>query len=221
MKDGENTPTHTVIAIGRTFGAGGRETGVALASKLGINYYDKELLSEAARRAGLDAGLFERNDERAPGFLSGMLPISMSYNVMSWYGGGGGALGGEAVYCAQSEFIREIASRESCVIVGRTADYVLRDFPGLVSVFLHAPEDVCIERIMMRSADGCSIAEARTMLRRTNRLRADFYNFYTGREWGNASTYDLTFDSSKISIGKIAEMIAGYVTAREHGLRKP
>lgn len=204
---------HVVIAIGRSFGAGGREAGIEVANRLGINYYDKELLKEAAHRAGLDAGLFERNDERAPGLFAGLLPISMSYNVMSWYGGGGGAFGGEAVYRAQSEFIREIAASESCVIVGRTADYVLRDIPGLVSVFLHAPEDACVERIMRRS-DCRKPEQARQILRRTNRLRADFYNFYTGRVWGNAETYDLTFDSSKIAIEDIAQLIIDYIRRR-------
>lgn len=204
---------HIVITIGRSFGAGGREVGIAVAKRLGINYYDKELLKDAAKRAGLDTGLFERNDERAPGFLAGMLPISMSYNVMSWYGGGGGSFGGEAVYRAQSDFIREIASMESCVIVGRTADYILRDVPGLVSVFLHAPEDACVERIMRRS-DCRKPEQARQILRRTNRLRADFYNFYTGRVWGSAGTYDISFDSSKITIEDIAELIIAYVKRR-------
>lgn len=204
---------HVVITIGRSFGAGGREVGIELARRLGINYYDKELLKDAARHAGLDAGLFEKNDERAPGLLAGLLPISMSYNVMSWYGGGGGAFGGEAVYRAQSDFIRDIAARESCVIVGRTADYVLRDFPGLVSVFLHAPDNDCVARIMRRS--DCSTPEqARQIVRRTNRLRSDFYNFYTGRVWGSAETYDLTFDSSKLAIDSIADLIISYIRAR-------
>lgn len=205
----KHTPHNIVITIGRTFGAGGREVGIEIARKLGINYYDKELLSEAASRAGLDAGLFARNDERAPGLLSGLLPISMSYNVMSWYGGGGGAFGGEAVYRAQSEFVRELAERESCVIVGRTADYILRNYRGLVSVFLHAPEDDCIARIVGRN-DCVTPLQARQILRRTNRLRADFYNFYTGREWGGAATYDITFDSSKLPIASIADLIIEY-----------
>lgn len=216
MNKSPQVKPHLVITIGRSFGAGGREAGIELANRLGIKYYDKELLKEAANRAGLDAGLFEKNDERAPGILAGLLPISMSYNVMSWYGGGGGAFGGEAVYRAQSEFIREIALNESCVIVGRTADYILRDFPGLVSVFLHATEDECIDRIMRRS-DCSNISQARQILRRTNRLRADFYNFYTGRTWGCADTYDITLDSSKISIKAIADIIIAYIRAREEG----
>lgn len=203
----------TIIAIGRSFGAGGREVGHEIAKRLGINYYDKELLVKAARRAGLDAGIFEKNDERAPGIFAGLMPISMSYNVMSWYGGGGGAFNGEAVYRAQCDFIRELAEIESCVIVGRTADYILRDFPGLVSVFLHAPEDVCVQRIVKRN-DCVTESEARQILRRTNRLRSDFYNYYTGRTWGSAFTYDLTIDSSRLSIDAIASLIIDYVNNR-------
>ena len=208
-----NSLIHPVIAIGRSFGAGGRELGVELSERLGISYYDKELLKQAASRSGLHHGLFEINDERAPGLFAGLLPISMSYNVMSWYGGGGGAFGGEAVYTAQSEFIHSVAQAEPCVIVGRTADYVLRDYPGLVSVFLHAPEEDCVARIMRRS-DCHTEAEARQILRRTNRLRADFYHFYTGRAWGAAESYDLTFDSSKISIPDIAALVVEYMRRR-------
>lgn len=214
MENSAEVNKNLVITIGRTFGAGGREVGAMLANMLGIKYYDKELLKEAAHRAGLDSGLFEKNDERAPGLLSGMFPISMSYNVMSWYGGGGGAFGGEAVYRAQSEFIREIAEQGPCVIVGRTADYVLRDLPNLVSVFLHADESCCLERIMRRS-DIPSVSEARQILRRTNRLRADFYNFYTGRTWGAAETYDLTVNSSRIRIEAIADLIIRFIQLRK------
>lgn len=209
---------HVVVAIGRSFGAGGREVGIELARRLGISYYDKELLKEAARRSGMNVGVFEKNDERAPSLLSGLLPLSMSYNVMSWYGSG--SFGGDEVYRAQSEFIKEIAEKESCVIVGRTADYVLRNSPDLISVFLHAPEDVCVDRIMDRS-DCCSRDQARTILRRTNRLRADFYNFYTDRKWGSSSAYDLTLDSSKISIESIVDMIISYINVRQHDRHRP
>lgn len=140
-------PAHFVITIGRSFGAGGRALGQILAKRLGFAYYDKELLNEAAARAGLDLSIFEKNDERAPGFLSGLLPMSMGYNALAWYTGPN-SVSGESVYGAQSDFIREIAAKGPCVIVGRTADYVLRDFPGAVNIFLHAPEDECVKRIM-------------------------------------------------------------------------
>lgn len=209
----ENTlPSHPVITIGRSFGAGGRELGHALAQKLGFAYYDKELLSEAASHSGLDASLFEKNDERAPGFLSGILPLNMGYNALAWYAGPSSSTS-QGVYHAQSDFIRHIAMQGPCVIVGRTADYVLRDFPGLVSVFLHAPEQACVDRIMGRS----SIAkeEALSTLRRTNKLRSEFYNFYTDRTWGDAATYHLSFDTSRMPVADLVEIIIDYLRRLE------
>ncbi len=205
----QQLPSHYVITIGRSFGAGGRELGKRLAQRLGIAYYDKELLIDAARNAGMDESIFAQNDERAPGFLSGILPMSMGYNPLARYTGPSN-VGGEAVYRAQSDFIHEIAERGSCVIVGRTADYVLRDMPGVLSIFLHAPEDVCIKRILER-ADCLDANRARNILRKTNRLRAEFYNFYTDRIWGDAATYHLTFDSSVLPMDKMTEIIIQYL----------
>ncbi len=205
MKTEKNAavPSHFVITIGRSFGAGGRELGLLLAERLGVPYYDKKLLVEAAQASGLDAAMFEKNDERAPGFLSSTLPMGFGY--YSFFSSPG-QLGAENIYRAQSDFIREVAMRESCIIVGRTADYILRDFPGLLSIFLHAPEDDCIKRILGR--DDCKdAAAARSVLRKTNKARAEFYNFYSDKTWGEASTYHMTFDTSKFSMDEIAEMV--------------
>lgn len=201
-----------VITIGRSFGAGGRQIGRIIADKLGVGYYDKELLADAASRAGMDTAIFEKKDERAPGFLAGFGPLSMGYNPVSWYTGPG-SVSGEAVYGAQSDFIRDIASRGPCVIVGRTADYILRRHPRLVSVFLHAPEEECIERIISRQ-DTLDRNKARNLLRKTNKLRAEFYNFYTDRTWGDASTYHLSIDSSSLAPEAIADMVIEYIKRR-------
>lgn len=212
MTDISNLPDRYVITIGRAFGAGGRAVGRRIADRLGIDYYDKELLVDAAGRAGMDKGLFEKNDERAPGFLAGILPMSMGYNAIAWYAGPNN-VSGEAVYRAQSDFIRDIADRKPCVIVGRTADYILRDRPNVVNIFLHAPEDACIDRIISR-ADCVSRADARSLIRKTNRLRSEFYNFYTDRTWGAASTYDLTLDSSSLPLDTLVDIIISYLHAR-------
>ena len=135
----------------------------------------------------------------------------MGYNALAWYAGPSHSTS-QGVYHAQSDFIRHIASQGPCIIVGRTADYVLRDFPGLVSVFLHAPEKACVERIMKRTPIAAE--EALSMLKRTNRLRAEFYNFYTDQTWGDAATYHLTFDTSRIPVSDIVEIIAEYVTKK-------
>lgn len=205
----QGLPELYTITIGRSFGAGGRAVGRLLADRLGIEYYDKELLVQAASRAGMDCGLFEKNDERAPGFLAGVMPMSMGYSPLAWYAGPGAA-GSQAVYTAQSDFIRHLADTRPCVIVGRTADYVLRDRPNVLSVFLHAPEDECIRRILRR--DDCRCPDkARQLLRKTNRLRAEFYNFYTDRTWGAADTYHLTLDSSALTTQDTVDTIIEFL----------
>ena len=100
--------------------------------------------------------------------------------------------------------------------MGRTADYILRDFPGAVNVFLHAPEDECIKRIISRN-DCTKESEARSVLRKTNKLRAEFYNFYTDRTWGAASTYDITFDTSRLAMADIVDMVVDYIVRRTGG----
>ena len=202
-------PERYVITVGRAFGAGGRVVGRALADRLGIGYFDKELLVQAAGRAGMDSGLFEKNDERPPGFLSGVVPMSMGYSPLAWYAGPNGA-GGEAVYRAQSEFIRHLADTTPCVIVGRTADYILRDYPNVLNVFLHAPEEACIRRILRR-ADTATEEQARSLIRKTNKARAEFYNFYSDRTWGAASSYHLTLDSSRIDTDEIVDTIIDFL----------
>lgn len=204
-----STDNSYVITVGRAFGAGGRELGQLLARRLGIAYYDKELLIDAAGHAGMDASIFELNDERAPGLFSGLQPLSMGLSSYALYAGPGGA-SGERVYRAQSDFIRAMADRGPCVIVGRTADYILRDRPRVLNIFLHAPEDDCLRRIMARDPH-LTIDKARNLRRRTNKLRAEFYNFYTDRTWGAADTYHLCFDTSAISTEDIADIVEAYL----------
>lgn len=210
----QGLPELYTITIGRSFGAGGRAVGRLLADRLGIEYYDKELLVQAASRAGMDCGLFEKNDERAPGFLAGVMPMSMGYSPLAWYAGPGAA-GSQAVYTAQSDFIRHLADTRPCVIVGRTADYVLRDHPRVVNVFVHAPEDVCVDRILRRGEQDAPTRErACAKARRINKLRANYYNFYTDKTWGASSSYDLTIDTSKMAMDDIVEVIMAYISRR-------
>lgn len=207
---------HYVVTIGRQFGSGGREFGRRLAAALGIGYYDKELLSEAARRAGMSNEFFERNDERAPGFINGIFSFAMGYAPSSYYAGAT-AISDDNIYSAQSDFIRHLAQTESCVIVGRTADYVLRETGSVVSIFVHAPLDVCISRIVQRN-DGMTVQKARQQAERINKLRAAYYNFYTDKTWGAASSYDLTLDTSKLPMDELVRFAADYVRRRLESL---
>lgn len=203
-----------VVTIGRQFGSGGRALGRKLAERLGIKYYDKELLIEAARRAGMSEEFFEKRDERFPSFINGIFSFAFGYNAVNCYSGST-SISDDSIYKAQSDFIRSLAENDSCVIVGRTADYVLRDHPRVVNVFVHAPEEECVKRIMSRGdKDVTSADKARSKARRINKLRANYYNFYTDKTWGAASSYDLTFDTSRLPVDEIAEVIADYISRR-------
>lgn len=203
-----------VVTIGRQFGSGGRELGRKLAERLGAKYYDKELLREAARRAGVSEDFFERKDERFPSFINGVFSFAFGYNTVNCFSGST-SISDESIYRAQSDFIHSLADGDSCVIVGRTADYVLRDHPRTVNVFVHAPEDDCVRRILRRGdADMISPEKAKAKARRINKLRANYYNFYTDKTWGAASSYDLTFDTSKIPMDDIVEVIVDYISRR-------
>lgn len=210
----ESKKNNVVVTIGRQFGSGGRELGRKLAQRLGAKYYDKELLREAARRAGMSEEFFERRDERFPSFINGVFSFAFGYNSVNCYSGTT-SISDDSIYRAQSDFIHSLADGDSCVIVGRTADYVLRDHPRVVNVFVHAPEDVCVERILCRGEKDMPTAEkAKAKARRINKLRANYYNFYTDKTWGEASSYDLTFDTSKMAMEDIVEVIAEYIRRR-------
>ncbi len=201
-----------VITVGRRFGSGGRDLGRHLAEAFNIQYYDKELLVEAAKEAGMSTEFFEHSDERVPTFLSGVFSFNMGLNPNVWYHGSN-SISDDSIYNTQSDVIRRLADSGSCVIVGRTADYVLREHPRAIHIFVHAPEDECVRRIMERG-DCSSEAEARSRSRKINKLRSNYYNFYTDKRWGDSSGYDLTFDSSKISMPDMVGVIAEYIRRR-------
>ncbi len=205
-------PEKYVITVGRQLGSGGRLLGRLLAERLGIAFYDKELLMQAAASAGLSAEFFERNDERRPQFISGLFSFNMGMNPVAWFDNAS-SINDDALYKAQCDFMHHIAEQGPCVIVGRSADYVLRDVPNLVNVFVHATKEDCVRRVMSR--DSSKTAEqARQFVEKTNKLRANFYNFYTDKRWGDSTSYDLTFNSSVLSLEKIADLIVQYLYVR-------
>lgn len=201
------------ITIGRQFGSGGRLVGQALARELGIEYYDKALLVEAAKHAGINHELFERKDEKAPSFFSGMMSLNMGYSAYSLYPGTS-SISDDALYRTQSDVIRALADRSSCVIVGRSADYALRDRDNVINIFVHAPIEERVRRIMERG-DATTAEQARQLAEKTNKLRAAYYNFYTDKRWGHASSYDLTIDSSRLSLEDIVALVKQYITMRK------
>lgn len=205
------TPKYA-ITIGRQFGSGGREIGRAIADKLNIAYYDKELLMEAAISSGVNPEFFEKADERIPSFFSNLFSFSLGYNAEPYFIGST-PISDDSIYKAQSDVMFSLADRSSCVIVGRSADYVLRDHPYCINVFIHASIEARIERIIHRN-DTTTEAEARIIAEKKNKLRSDYYNFYTNKSWGKAESYDITIDSSKLSCDAIADIIIKYLHER-------
>lgn len=199
-----NCGSNAIIVIGRQTGSGGRQVGKAVAKRLGISYYDRELLKECAERLGYSPSIFEMADERRPSMFRSLLAANVGLNDSS-------PMTMEQIYSAQSEVIRQIADRESAVFVGRTADYILRDRPGLFSVFLHAPEE-WRARNMIRRLDSTSVTEAVSTLRKMDSRRQDYYNYFTPGGWGKADNYDVCIDSSRFDADTLSEIIVSLAT---------
>ena len=190
-----------IITIGRQYGSGGREIGSRLAERLGIGYYDKELIAEAARKSGLSGDMFERNDERALGRLLHALSTGFSFRS---------GFSPESIFKIQSDTIKDVASKGPCVIIGRCADYVLRDNPMCISIFITGDDTDRLARVMRRNA--IDEKEAAERIAKTDKGRAAYYEFYTGKTWGAAPSYDLCINSSVLGIEATAEGIADFVS---------
>ena len=200
---------HFVISIGRQFGSGGRVIGKALAEKLNIDYYDNELLVLAAKQNGLAPEFFESNDE-----ISNSL-FGFASNILDNIGLGtftNNMLSGDTLFQMLSETIKKLASEKSCIIVGRCSDYILRDNPNCVSIFLHASEEERAKRIANRM--NISEEDARVKLAEADKKRAAYYNFYSNKTWGDSKTYDLSINVSKLGIDGTLNFILDYLKMR-------
>ncbi|MCD8172866.1 MAG: cytidylate kinase-like family protein [Alistipes sp.] len=192
-----------IITLGRQYGSGGRLVGLKLAQSLGIGFYDRKLIDEAARNSGLHTDFFEQKDEQAPTGLLHALSVGFGFNA---------GFSQEALFKIQSDTIKEVAGRESCVIVGRCADYVLRETEGCINVFIHCPDQVRIHRVAERN----SITEkgAAERIARIDKTRAAYYDFYTDKTWGQSRSYHLSIDSSVLGIEGTAGFIKEFIEGR-------
>ena len=195
----------TIYTIGRQFGSGGRQVGKALAERLGIPYYDKELLAMAAKDSGFSESLFHDADEKPASSLLYSL-------VMGNYPMSSGTLGfnemplNDQLFLIQSNTIRKVASQGSCVIIGRCADYVLRDDPDAISIFIHAPIAARVKRAV--ESYGIEKERAEDVCLKNDKSRANFYNYYSDHKWGMCRTYSISLDSAMIGIqGCVDEII--------------
>lgn len=198
--------SYPIIVIGRKFGAGGRAIGRNLSDILDIPSFDKEVLKESAEEFGFSREVFARADEKRPSRFKRL--VTQVYGVQEAYLSD--TLSAENIYQAQSLVIRAIARRGPCIIIGRTADYILRDFPGLFSIFVHAPIAFRAAKIVERG-DALTDIEAIELAREKDKDRQEYYNYFTGRHWGEASNYDLTLDSSLLPPMENAAFIAQYL----------
>ena len=197
-----------IYTIGREFGSGGKKVGEKLAAKLGIKLYDKELLQQAAKDSGFCEEIFENHDEKPTNsFLYSL--------VMDTYSVSGYSAApfldmplNHKVFLAQFETIKKIAERESCVIVGRCADYALSDNPDCINVFIHADMDKRIKNV----SKNLNITEnkARDIINKTDKQRASYYNYYTSKKWGDSKSYNLSLDAGKLGTDNCVEMILKY-----------
>ena len=204
-----------VINIGRQLGSGGKPVGEIIARRLGIKLYDKELINLAARESGLCPDIFEKADEKG---RKGVFATLVGYLRAPFAGYEGGNannfLANESLFRIQSDVIREIASRESAIFVGRCADYILRDNPRCVNVFITADEADRCARLCAR--EGWTPEEARSMMERTDSKRASYYNYYSSRTWGQAATYDLCVNSSVLGDEGTADLILEFAARKLH-----
>ena len=194
---------NTIINVGRSFGSGGGFVAKAVGRKLGIPVYDNELISKAAEESGYSKSVFEGGEKRrslfsmSSFFASGRLP----------FGESSGYVNDDMLFKIQSEVIRNIAEKGDAIIVGRCADYILRDLDCL-DVFVCAPMEYRIRRLMKN--EGLQEDEAEELMRRKDRTREAYYNFYTFGAWGKADNYDLCVDSSILGIEGTADFIIDF-----------
>lgn len=193
---------YTIINVGRQFGSGGKRVASALSEKLGIPVYDNELIAAAAEHSGYSKDLFKNSDERKRVFsLSNIFGTTNRYSVGESY------LNDNQLFKMQSEVIRNIAANGPAIFVGRAADYVLRDMECL-DVFISAPMDD--RKKMVAEREGITLEAAEAMIIKRDRIRQDYYNFFTFGDWGVASNYDLCVDSSILGIEGTADFIIDF-----------
>lgn len=203
-----------VINIGRQLGSGGKAVGEAIARRLGIRAYDKQLINLAAQQSGMSAEFFERADEKESrsllSSLLGYLHSPLAGNGMN------GMLSSETLFKIQSDVIRDLAAKESCLFVGRCADYILRDHPRVANIFIAADRRDRIERLC--SLHGIAPAAAEEMMDRADARRASYYNYFSNGRWGEAATYHLCVDSSALGLDGTVDFVLEFI-GRKLGVR--
>ncbi|MBO5796750.1 MAG: cytidylate kinase-like family protein [Clostridia bacterium] len=190
-----------IITIGRQFGSGGHEIGTRLAEALDVPYYDKDLLKRAAKESGLCEHLFENFDERPRSLL---FSLAMDPYAFSNPAAPFGSVEQE-IFLATFNAVKQVAAEGPCVIIGRCADYALREREDVLNLFIHAPLAERVKRIAR--VRGLSEAKAKDQINKMDKQRASYYNYYTSKKWGAVSSYDYCLDSSILGIDGTVELV--------------
>jgi cytidylate kinase len=200
-----------VITIARGYGSGGRTIGKMLSEELGIPYYDRDLLRLASDDSGINEQLFAKADEK----LKKSPLFSIAHNV---YKGelippdSDDFVSNDNLFNYQAKIIKELANTETCIIIGRCADYILKDYPNVVRVYVHAPLDSCINTL--KEMFGKPEKEIVKQIASIDKHRAEYYKYYTGRDWEDAKNYDLCLNSNHLGFEKCVEIVKAYLAIR-------
>lgn len=199
---------HIIICVGRQLGSGGHDIARMLALDFQAKYYDRELLNLAAKESGFSEKFFEQNDEQK-GFLKTLFNIQTPHLSGGMYKSN---ISQESLFQFQSDAIRKAAAEGSCVFVGRCADYVLRDLPNVVKVFITASMRYRIDQVLAHQQ--MTPQQAKRFILNAEGHRASYYNYYTGKKWGSAESYDLCVDSSVLGMVETEKLIAYFIRKR-------
>lgn len=199
---------HPVITIARGYGSGGRTMGRMLAQELGWAFYDEELLQLASNESGINEELFAKADETAKRtLLNRSAKDALNGEVIP--PDSGDFVSSENLFRYQARIIRGLAEKGNCIIVGRCGNYILRDNPDVLKVYVHAPEKVCVRTVM--NMYSLTIDEAEKRIHDIDKRRGDYYRYFTGRDWQCADDYDLCIDSSRMDWEKCIRIVKAYL----------
>lgn len=204
-----------IITIGREFGSGGKYIGERLAEELGIKFYDKELIERVSKESNISVNVLEKLDEKRDGSFWSNLALS-AFSTMDSVNSLVEMPFNEKYFIEQANVIEKIGETESCVIIGRCSNIILRDNKNAVHIFLYASNmDFKVKRKM--KYEGIDEKKAKHLIHKTDKERAAYYNYFTNETWGDKSGYDLCIDTSKIGVEKTVEMIKEYVKLKRDG----
>lgn len=201
---------HYCICIGRKFCSGGRNIAALVADRLGIRVYDRDLLKKASQETGFSEEFFDKADEEKT--RKGLRSIFMSHLTGS--GLSSNYLSNESIFNMQSDAIRKIHGQEDCVFIGRCADYVLRDSDRMLNVFIAAGTNDRVNRVCRHAGESMTPSKALSLIEDIDRKRASYYNYFTGRIWGDPANYDICLNSSVLGYEKCAAIIADLAKER-------